>query len=206
MVLLLAFLAGYIAANSGSAASGRATCRLAGHTQAPRAPRHSTSIPGDGGQLADDHLPSPGLPKLPKRQLLEVFLARNGKIYRAVRQASSSRAKAGTVSVKLNAPYDLRSGDAWVVTRQLRGRHTAGPGRPQAAQRLGALVPHLAEEPLEALLGRVVDERHRRRDVRVHGCDLATHLVRDRAIGGMPSRPERSSIRWSASRASSSST
>jgi hypothetical protein len=33
----------------------------------------------------------------------------------------------GGVSVRLNAPYDLRKGDGWVVTRQLPGRREAGP-------------------------------------------------------------------------------
>jgi hypothetical protein len=30
------------------------------------------------------------------------------------------------VSVQLNAPYELKSGDSWVVTRQPPGVHTPG--------------------------------------------------------------------------------
>src|SRR5579862_8947783 len=53
-----------------------------------------------------------------------------------------------------------------------------------------SFVPHLAEQALEALLGRVVDERHRRGDVRVHLGDRTAHLVGDSAIGrvSLPTR------------------
>src|SRR3954468_3505520 len=47
------------------------------------------------------------------------------------------------------------------------------------------LIAHLAEQPLEALLGRVVDELHRRRDGRMHLRDRAPHLVCDRAVRRM---------------------
>jgi hypothetical protein len=58
--------------------------------------------------------------------------------------------------------------------------------RRQRAALATALVPDLGQEPLEALLGRVVHERHRRGDARVHGRDGAAHLVRDRTVRGMP--------------------
>src|SRR5437588_6982659 len=44
------------------------------------------------------------------------------------------------------------------------------------------LVPHLGEQPLEPLFGRVVDERHRRGHVWMHAGDRAAHLVRDGAV------------------------
>src|SRR3954454_10955483 len=45
-----------------------------------------------------------------------------------------------------------------------------------------SLVPHLAEQALEPLFGRVVDERHRGSDVRMHLGDCAEHLLSDCAI------------------------
>jgi len=54
-----------------------------------------------------------------------VFLKREGKLYAPcgsfiVKDAFS------TVSVQLNAPYRLRPGDSWVVTKQLPGVRKAG--------------------------------------------------------------------------------
>src|SRR5438477_4457180 len=49
-----------------------------------------------------------------------------------------------------------------------------------------SFVPHLTEQALEPLLGRIVDERHRRGDVRMHAGDRTSHLVSDGAIRGVP--------------------
>jgi hypothetical protein len=125
MVLLLAFLAGYIAANSGSAGGGR-TLRLAGTAQAPHALAALHVDPRDTAGNWPMTISVTGLPKLPKRSYYEVFLTRNGKIY-APCGGFIVKSASGAVSVELNAPYDLRSGDAWVVTKQLAGSHTAGP-------------------------------------------------------------------------------
>src|SRR3954451_6581389 len=65
---------------------------------------------------------------------------------------------------------------------------SASRGSPLTA----CLVPHLAQQTLEPLFGRVVDERHCSRDARMYLGDRAAHLVRDRSIRGMPlvARPE----------------
>jgi hypothetical protein len=125
MVLLLAFLAGYIAANSGSAGGGR-TLRLVGTAQAPHALAALHVDPVDTAGNWPMTISATGLPKLPKRSYYEVFLTRNGKIY-APCGSFLVKSASGAVSVKLNAPYDLRSGDGWVVTKQLAGDHAAGP-------------------------------------------------------------------------------
>ena len=57
-----------------------------------------------------------GLPKLPRHTHYEVYLVRNGKPWGSCgtfRVAGSSRA----VTITLNAPYALRKGDSWIVTR-----------------------------------------------------------------------------------------
>ena len=62
-----------------------------------------------------------GLPKLPPDTYYEVDLIRSGrppKSCGAFRVASASDA----VMLTLNAPYALRRGDSWIVTRQARGR------------------------------------------------------------------------------------
>jgi hypothetical protein len=125
MVLVLAFLGGYIAANSGSAGGGR-TLKLVGTAQAPHA---LAALHVDAVDIAGNWpmtISVTGLPKLPNRGYYEVFLTRNGKIY-APCGSFLVKSASGAVSVKLNAPYDLQAGDSWVVTRQLPGKRQAGP-------------------------------------------------------------------------------
>ena len=71
-------------------------------------------------------LTATGLPELPEHGYYEVFLTRGGKIWAPCGTFRVESATGG-VSVRLNAPYDLRKGDGWVVTRQLPGHHEAGP-------------------------------------------------------------------------------
>jgi len=67
-----------------------------------------------------------GLPKLPRHGYYEVYLTRNGKPI-APCGVFVVAGKAGAVSVHLIAPYHVRKGDSWVVTKQLPGRDGAGP-------------------------------------------------------------------------------
>ena len=67
-----------------------------------------------------------GLPPLPKHGYYEVYLTRHGKPV-APCGVFVVKSKAGAVSVRLNAPYTLRAGDTWVVTRQLPGHREVGP-------------------------------------------------------------------------------
>jgi hypothetical protein len=65
-----------------------------------------------------------GLPKLAHHGYYEVYLVRNGRpwgLCGTFRGAGSSKA----LTVTLNAPYSLHTGDSWVVTRP-----TAGGGEP----------------------------------------------------------------------------
>ncbi|HJQ74250.1 MAG TPA: anti-sigma factor [Gaiellaceae bacterium] len=57
-----------------------------------------------------------GLPKLPQGTYYEVYLVRGGKPWGSCgsfRITGSS----GAVTLRLNAPYSLRPGDSWIVTR-----------------------------------------------------------------------------------------
>jgi hypothetical protein len=124
VVLLVAFLAGYITGND-KTASGH-VLGLRGTSLAPDA-RASLRIedPDAAGNWPMD-LAAVGLPKLPPKAYYEVFLTRHGKIFAPCGSFVVKSARIG-VSVKLNAPYRLRQGDAWVVTRQSAGDHAAGP-------------------------------------------------------------------------------
>ena len=67
-----------------------------------------------------------GLRKLPAHNYYEVYLVRDGKPWGSCgtfRVASSSQA----LTLTLNAPYKLRTGDTWVVTRP--APHGAEPGQ-----------------------------------------------------------------------------
>jgi hypothetical protein len=127
MVVLLVFLGGYVTGNKGGGGlSGGHTLKLVGTAQAPRALASLHVASEDAGGNWPMTISATGLAKLPAHGYYEVFLTRNGKIWApcgTFRVASASTA----VSVKLNAPYDLRRGDGWVVTRQMPGHHDAGP-------------------------------------------------------------------------------
>jgi hypothetical protein len=64
-----------------------------------------------------------GLPKL-KRGYYEMFLTR-GKQRATCGTFNTGGQK--TVKVRLNAPYDLRRGVGWIVTKELPGRPVPGP-------------------------------------------------------------------------------
>ena len=126
VVLLVAFLAGYIAGNGNNngLSSGR-LLKLKGTQAAPAALASLRVQPVDASGNWPMRLSARGLPKLPAKGYYEVFLVRHGKIFGpcgsfVVRSADSA------VSVALNAPYRLRRGDSWVVTKQLAGAHEAG--------------------------------------------------------------------------------
>ena len=126
VVLLLAFLGGYIAGNGSDngLANGR-LLKLKGTKAAPAALASLRLQAVDASGNWPMRLSVRGLPKLPPKGYYEVFLVRRGKIFApcgsfVVRSADSA------VSVALNAPYRLRQGDSWVVTKQLPGVHEAG--------------------------------------------------------------------------------
>jgi hypothetical protein len=127
MVLVLAFLGGYLAGNGnvGSLAGGH-TLKMIGTAQAPGALASLHVQEADPAGNWPMTLSVTGLPKLPPHGYYAVFLTRNGKIF-APCGIFLVKSATGAVSVELNAPYVLQRGDGWVVTEQLPGHHEPGP-------------------------------------------------------------------------------
>ncbi len=126
-VLALAFTAGYVSGNrgGGGGATTVQTLRLTGTAAAPNAFASLALQPVDTSGNWPMQLAATGLPKLPPNGYYEVFLVRDGEIYAPCGSFIVAGTKSG-VSVHLNAPYGLRRGDSWVVTRQLPGQHKPG--------------------------------------------------------------------------------
>jgi len=115
-VLALAFLGGYIAGSGGgSSASGHAL-KLAGTAAAPNALAALEIEHVDAAGNWPMKLTVTGLPEQHGRSYYEVFLVRNGKPYAPCGAFKVNNGRA--VTVQLNAPYRLKSGDTWVVTLQ----------------------------------------------------------------------------------------
>jgi hypothetical protein len=124
-VLALAFLGGYLAGNHNGGISGR-TLQLRGTAAAPNALASLVIQPVDAAGNWPMHLSATGLPKLPRHGYYEVFLSRDGRPLLPC-GAFIVRSPQSPVSVQLNAPYHLRPGDSWVVTKEV-------PGQPRAEQ------------------------------------------------------------------------
>jgi hypothetical protein len=114
--IAVVFFAGYAVRGSGSSAGTKPEISLA--------LRGTTAQPNARATLAvwhsrDGNLPMTlsvdGLAKLSHNRYYEVYLVRNGKpwgLCGTFRIGNSSK----PLTVTLNAPYSLRSGDSWVVT------------------------------------------------------------------------------------------
>jgi hypothetical protein len=124
VVLALVFLGGYITGND-STATGR-LIRLQGTALAPKAEGSLRVQDADPAGNYPMTFAALGLPKLPPRGYYAVYLTRNGKIWAPCGTFVVKSTMVG-VSVQLNAPYNLKRGDGWVVTRQAPGVHTPGP-------------------------------------------------------------------------------
>jgi hypothetical protein len=126
-LVAVAFLAGYTTGNrNGDGLPSGHTLSLVGTKAAPGALASLRVEPADRAGNWPMQLAVTGLPKLPPRGYYTVYLMRNGKPY-APCGTFVVAGKARGVSVSLNAPYDVRSGDTWVVTKQMPGHHEAGP-------------------------------------------------------------------------------
>jgi len=126
-VIGVVFLGGYIAGNgSGGGLDAGKTVSLVGTKAAPGALASLRIQPVDAAGNWPMQISVTGLAKLPPRGYYTVFLWRDGK---ALAPCGTFIVKSPTqgVSVWLNAPYKLKPGDTWVVTRQLPGHHEAGP-------------------------------------------------------------------------------
>jgi hypothetical protein len=123
------FAAGYAVANQrsggGSSVATARTVVLKGTKAAPQA-RATLEVWRARAGNWPMTLSVVGLKKLPPHTYYEVYLVRDGKPWGscgAFRVASSSQA----VTLTLNAPYKLRKGDSWVVTRP--AAHGTEPGK-----------------------------------------------------------------------------
>jgi hypothetical protein len=121
----VAFLFGYLAANSGDELSRSRTLRLAGTSAAPDALASLRVYPSDTAGNWPMTIAGTGLPRLGPQGYYEVFLVRGGEYEPCgafvVKNASTP------IDVTLNVPYRLREGDRWIVTRQQRGERKLGP-------------------------------------------------------------------------------
>jgi len=127
VALALAFLGGFMTGNSsdsGSVSSAK-VLELHGTALAPDALASLRIDPADPAGNWPMNLSAVGLPKLPPHGYYEVFVTRHGKILAPCGTFIVRDADTG-VSIPLNAPYELQSGDSWVVTRQEPGQHTPG--------------------------------------------------------------------------------
>jgi hypothetical protein len=126
-LVAVAFLAGYITGNGkGDGLSAGHTISLTGTKAAPGALASLRVEPPDAAGNWPMRLSVTGLAKLPAKGYYTVYLVRHGKPF-APCGTFVVAGKAHGASLWLNAPYDVRKGDTWVVTRQMPGHHEAGP-------------------------------------------------------------------------------
>jgi hypothetical protein len=126
-LVAVAFLAGYITGNgNGEGLASGTTLSLVGTKAAPNALASLRIQPVDAAGNWPMQISVTGLPTLPPHGYYTVYLVRNGKpIAPCGTFVVAGREHAA--SVWLNAPYELKPGDTWVVTRQMPGHHEAGP-------------------------------------------------------------------------------
>jgi hypothetical protein len=128
--LVAVFVAGYAVADQRGGSSRKVslpprTLALEGTAAAPRA-RATLEVWHSQAGNWPMTLSVVGLRKLPPHTYYEVYLVRNGKPWGSCgtfRVAGPTR----SVTLTLNAPYSLRKGDSWVVTRP--GPAGAEPGK-----------------------------------------------------------------------------
>jgi hypothetical protein len=125
-VLAVVFLGGYAAGNNGGSIAGSRTVDLHGTAAAPHALASLRIAPADAAGNWPMTLSATGLPRLGPKDYFEVYLYRNGKLFAP---CGTFVAKTGTedaVLVKLNAPYELKPGDTWVITQHAWDEPGAG--------------------------------------------------------------------------------
>jgi hypothetical protein len=114
-VVALAFLGGYIAGNGGNTLSGK-VLQLTGTPAAPNAFASLQIEPVDAAGNWPMRISVKGLPAVSGHWYYEVYLMRDGKPYAPC--GSFKVATNQATVVELNAPYRLKHGDTWVVTKQ----------------------------------------------------------------------------------------
>lgn len=123
------FAAGYAVADhrGGGSTTGApaAVLSLKGTKEVPKGARATLEVWQSRGGNWPMTLSVIGLPKLPKHVYYEVYLVRHGRPWGqcgAFRITNPSQA----VTLSFTAPYKLRKGDSWVVTRPAPGRTDPG--------------------------------------------------------------------------------
>ena len=117
-IALVAFLGGYLYGNTGSGKfESLGTITMHGTKAAPSASATIAVGKRDSSGNWPLKLVVHNLPALPKRSYYEMFLTKDGKPVASCGTFSSAEK---TVTVRLNAPYNSRRYDGWVVTRQTR--------------------------------------------------------------------------------------
>lgn len=125
-ILAVVFVLGFAVGNSGNGLVGTHAVKLVGTKQASGALASLVIQNADDAGNWPMDLSVTGLPKLPEHGYYEVYLWRNGKAVAPCGVFVVGNT-AGAVSVHLNAPYHIRKGDTWVVTKQLPGANGVGP-------------------------------------------------------------------------------
>lgn len=123
LTVALVFFGGYVTGTGGGGNAAAAVIPMSGTHAAPGA-KATLEVwhPKDGNWPMA--LTVTGLHKLPLPRYYEVYVVRDGKILGSCGQFRVEGPQ--PVKVNLNAPYPLKRGDTWVVTRQ--GAGGAEPG------------------------------------------------------------------------------
>jgi hypothetical protein len=113
-----AFGAGYLVGgrHHGTGFSSQAAIPMHGTSASPRAQASLLIAKRDASGNWPMLLSVSGLPQLPAGGYYELYLTKHG---RPAAACGVFRVHGGTTTVRLNAPYSLKSFDGWVVTRHV---------------------------------------------------------------------------------------
>jgi anti-sigma-K factor RskA len=123
LAIVVVFAAGYAVANQRSGSGGGeplASITLQGTPTAP----HAQATLDVWDQQAGNWPMTLHVSGLPQHARYEVYLVRDGKRWGSCGSFVVSTSK--SLTLKLNAPYRLRNGDSWVVTRLVPGASEPG--------------------------------------------------------------------------------
>jgi Anti-sigma-K factor rskA len=125
-LIAAAFGGGYLVGNQGGEPAGKGNFSVAmrGTQRAPNAVASLIVFDKDASDNWPMLMKVRGLKKLPDGGYYELYLTRHGKIGP---ECGTFRVHGGTTSVRLNAPYQLKRFDGWVVTQNRQGTGSAGP-------------------------------------------------------------------------------
>ena len=124
IMVLLVFFGGYAVGNHGGGKSSRTAVirqELKGTSIASQAEGTLEVWNSNDGKNWPMTLSVVGLPKLPPHNYYEVYLLRHGKPWGSCGTFRVAGAPGTATKVTLTAPYSLKKGDSWVVTRPGRG-------------------------------------------------------------------------------------